>query len=99
MAAAFEASAGPVGPAPADILQDRAGRTRAMAGAHRRVPGCNAGHHLLREGAGKGRCLRGGRLLKAAIVGIAGTTLTPDEAALLRAEPPCGVILFARNIQ
>jgi beta-N-acetylhexosaminidase len=40
----------------------------------------------------------GGRLLKAAIVGIAGPALTADEAALLRAEPPCGVILFGRNI-
>ncbi len=36
--------------------------------------------------------------MKAAIVGIAGPTLLPDEAALFRAHPPCGVILFARNI-
>jgi beta-N-acetylhexosaminidase len=36
--------------------------------------------------------------MKAAIVGIAGPVLAPDEAALFRAEPPCGVILFARNI-
>ena len=35
---------------------------------------------------------------KAAIVGIAGTVLTEAEAALLRAHPPAGVILFARNI-
>lgn len=35
---------------------------------------------------------------KAAIVGIAGTTLTDDEAALFGAHPPAGVILFARNI-
>jgi beta-N-acetylhexosaminidase len=36
--------------------------------------------------------------VKAAIVGIAGPTLTTDEAALLRAHGPVGVILFARNI-
>ena len=35
---------------------------------------------------------------KAAIVGISGTELTDDEAALFRAHPPAGVILFARNI-
>lgn len=35
---------------------------------------------------------------RAAIVGIAGAVLTADEAALLRACPPAGVILFARNI-
>ena len=35
----------------------------------------------------------------AAIVGIAGPTLSPEEAALFRAHPPSGVILFARNIQ
>ena len=40
----------------------------------------------------------GGGLLKAAIVGIAGTELSADEAALLRTHQPCGVILFARNI-
>jgi len=34
----------------------------------------------------------------AAIVGIAGTALTDDEAALFRAYPPAGIILFARNI-
>jgi beta-N-acetylhexosaminidase len=34
-----------------------------------------------------------------AIVGIAGPTLLPEEAALFRAFPPSGVILFARNIQ
>lgn len=34
----------------------------------------------------------------ATIVGIAGTTLAPDEAALLRAYPPAGVILFGRNV-
>jgi beta-N-acetylhexosaminidase len=43
--------------------------------------------------------LLGGGLLKAAIVGIAGPALSADEAALFRAEPPCGVILFARNIR
>jgi beta-N-acetylhexosaminidase len=36
--------------------------------------------------------------MHAAIVGIAGLTLHPDEAALFRAHPPAGVILFARNI-
>jgi beta-N-acetylhexosaminidase len=36
---------------------------------------------------------------RAAIVGIAGPALLPDEAALFRAFPPAGVILFARNIQ
>ena len=35
---------------------------------------------------------------RAAIVGIAGTALTGEEASLLRAFPPAGVILFARNI-
>jgi len=36
--------------------------------------------------------------VKAAIVGIAGTDLSPDEAELFRAHPPAGVILFRRNI-
>jgi beta-N-acetylhexosaminidase len=36
--------------------------------------------------------------MKAAITGIAGTRLTAPEAALLRAHPPAGIILFARNI-
>jgi beta-N-acetylhexosaminidase len=36
---------------------------------------------------------------RAAIVGIAGPTLLPDEAELFRAHPPAGIILFARNIQ
>ena len=35
----------------------------------------------------------------AAIVGLAGAALTPSEAALFRAHPPAGVILFSRNIQ
>jgi beta-N-acetylhexosaminidase len=35
----------------------------------------------------------------AAIVGIAGKVLLAEEAALFRAFPPAGVILFARNIQ
>jgi beta-N-acetylhexosaminidase len=39
-----------------------------------------------------------GRGMKAAIVGIAGPDLDPAEAALFRAQPPAGVILFARNI-
>ena len=36
--------------------------------------------------------------MKAAIVGIAGPTLTDTEKKLFRAHPPAGVILFARNI-
>ncbi len=36
--------------------------------------------------------------MKAAIVGLAGTELSPDERSLLRAEQPAGVILFARNV-
>jgi beta-N-acetylhexosaminidase len=36
---------------------------------------------------------------RAAIVGIAGPALLPEEVALFRAFPPAGVILFARNIQ
>jgi len=35
---------------------------------------------------------------KACIVGIAGPVLEPVEAALFRAHPPAGVILFRRNI-
>jgi beta-N-acetylhexosaminidase len=38
-------------------------------------------------------------LPRAAIVGIAGPNLLPDEAALFRAFPPAGVILFGRNVQ
>lgn len=37
--------------------------------------------------------------MKAAIVGIAGPTLDQDEAVMLRAHPPAGVILFGRNIR
>jgi beta-N-acetylhexosaminidase len=37
--------------------------------------------------------------MKAAIVGIAGPVLLADEAALFRAVPPSGVILFGRNVQ
>ncbi len=37
--------------------------------------------------------------MKATIIGIAGTELSPDEAALFRAHPPAGVILFRRNIE
>lgn len=37
--------------------------------------------------------------MKSAIVGISGPVLLPAEAALFRAHPPAGVILFARNIQ
>ena len=36
---------------------------------------------------------------RAAIVGIAGPVLLAEEAALFRAFPPAGVILFSRNIQ
>ncbi len=36
--------------------------------------------------------------MKAAVVGIAGPALLPEEAALFRAFPPAGVILFGRNI-
>ena len=35
---------------------------------------------------------------RAAIVGLAGTTLSAEEAALFRANPPAGLILFARNV-
>lgn len=35
---------------------------------------------------------------RAAIVGLAGTSLTAAEAALMRASPPAGLILFARNV-
>ncbi len=37
--------------------------------------------------------------MRSAIIGLAGPALTPDETALLRAHPPAGVILFARNIE
>jgi beta-N-acetylhexosaminidase len=37
--------------------------------------------------------------LKAAILGVAGTVLGEDEAALFRARPPAGVILFRRNVE
>ena len=36
---------------------------------------------------------------RAAVVGIAGPALLSDEAALFRAFPPAGVILFGRNVQ
>jgi beta-N-acetylhexosaminidase len=36
---------------------------------------------------------------RAAIVGIAGPVLLPEEAVLLRTYPPRGVILFSRNVQ
>jgi len=35
---------------------------------------------------------------RTAIVGIAATALTDAEAAMFAADPPAGVILFARNI-
>jgi len=37
--------------------------------------------------------------IRPAIVGIAGTTLSTQEARLLTQHPPLGIILFARNIQ
>ena len=37
--------------------------------------------------------------MKAAIIGVAGTALTADEAALLRAHRPAGAILFTRNVE
>jgi beta-N-acetylhexosaminidase len=37
--------------------------------------------------------------LRAAIIGLAGPSLAAAEAALLRARPPAGVILFARNVE
>jgi beta-N-acetylhexosaminidase len=37
--------------------------------------------------------------MQAAIVGIAGPTLSPEEATLFHRHPPAGVILFGRNIQ
>lgn len=36
-------------------------------------------------------------MLRALITGLAGTTLADGEAAFLRRERPCGIILFARN--
>ncbi|WP_135469798.1 beta-N-acetylhexosaminidase [Crenalkalicoccus roseus] len=36
---------------------------------------------------------------RAAVVGLAGPELTAEEAALFRAAPPAGLILFARNIR
>ena len=35
--------------------------------------------------------------VRAAVVAIAGTELTPEEEALLLRQPPAGVILFGRN--
>jgi len=37
--------------------------------------------------------------LKPIILGISGPRLTADEAAMLRAHPPRGIILFSRNIE
>ncbi len=37
-------------------------------------------------------------MTRAAIVGIAGATVSDAEAALLRAQPPAGIILFGRNV-
>jgi len=36
---------------------------------------------------------------RALITGLAGTELSTDEARFLRTEKPCGIILFARNVQ
>lgn len=38
-------------------------------------------------------------MLRAFVTGLAGTAVTPREAAALRATAPCGIILFARNIE
>jgi beta-N-acetylhexosaminidase len=38
-------------------------------------------------------------MIEAAIVGIAGLVLSEGEAALFRAHPPAGVILFSRNVE
>ncbi len=35
---------------------------------------------------------------RAAIIGLSGPRLTAEEAALWRAHPPVGAILFARNV-
>ncbi len=37
--------------------------------------------------------------VKAAIIGLAGPRLAPEEALLLRRHAPAGVILFARNVE
>jgi beta-N-acetylhexosaminidase len=37
-------------------------------------------------------------MLASFITGLAGVELEPDEAAVLRAARPCGIILFARNV-
>ena len=37
--------------------------------------------------------------MKAAIVGLEGPRLTPDEAELFRAHPPAGAVLFGRNVR
>jgi beta-N-acetylhexosaminidase len=37
-------------------------------------------------------------MLASFITGLAGLELEPDEAAVLRAARPCGIILFARNV-
>lgn len=36
--------------------------------------------------------------MQAAVIGLAGPVLAPEEAVLLRRLPPAGVILFARNV-
>ena len=40
-----------------------------------------------------------GPAARAAIVGVSGRSLTPEEAALFAAVPPAGAILFRRNIE
>jgi beta-N-acetylhexosaminidase len=37
--------------------------------------------------------------IRAAVTGLAGLSITAEEAAILRATPPAGVILFRRNVQ
>ncbi len=43
--------------------------------------------------------MRGGGVLKPAILGISGQVLTPDERALFLEHRPQGAILFSRNIE
>ena len=37
--------------------------------------------------------------MKAAVIGIAGTELTPEEATAIKAYPPAGIILFGRKFK
>src|SRR4051794_31115626 len=99
MAAHREAHAGAFRPPPTILQQNRLQRPYAVAAAYWRLQRHCSGHRILRARPRQGGRLLDRRLLKAAIVGIAGTTLSADEAALFRKCPPAGVILFARNIE